>query len=55
MNKVQIYEIFMIMFALFFAGLMDGKERLDKYHHWYDFFIALPFSLPIVGRIFGWW
>lgn len=52
-DKVQWYELIMIVLGTTCAITMDGQPRPN-----YDFkihFVGLCVSLPIIGRIFGWW
>lgn len=54
MDKVQIYELSLIMIGLFFAGLMHGQPKEGE-HNAFVYLISLLLSLPVIGRIFNWW
>jgi hypothetical protein len=60
MDKVQIY--YMVMFALTVIirtgrAIYDpeGVESGTHKSNFKIFILGLPLSLPLAGRIFGWW
>jgi hypothetical protein len=54
MDKVQIYYATLLTLSVIASFLKDGELREGRHSFKFDF-IAYMMSLPIVGRIFGWW
>jgi hypothetical protein len=59
MDKVQIYYLTMLVFG-FIGAIYFGTQHPDKVVDtwggrlaWYP--VTLAVSLPMAGRIFGWW
>ncbi len=54
MDWIQWYYLVILVLGIVLALFMHGDPK-EGYHDFRVDFIALVFSLPIMGRIFGWW
>jgi hypothetical protein len=57
MDKVQVYVVVLIVLTLLSAFTKAFKCETTAQHcyHWGQVLGGLGLSLPIYGRIFGWW
>lgn len=54
MDKVQIYTIIWIALGATLSWFLDGKPR-EGNHEFKTMVLGILISVPIYGRIFGWW
>lgn len=57
MDKVQVYYIFLLIVGFIgtLVGFVNVKDVEDLAKKVVTYFITLALSIPVAGRIFGWW
>jgi hypothetical protein len=60
MDKVQIYTVVMVglntLLSMILFGIEIGYDEIEKaVSVFLTYMLSSLISLPIVGRIFGWW